>query len=115
MMTRDYWGTLGSDAQVLDTAPYRAITVLGLGGGRAYQDFYSPLPERASLSGTPNPKEIADAGYNYLYLDKETWQYMTPEGKSNLARPCVVLIAEFVTESREYRRLLDISSCRINQ
>lgn len=115
MMTRDYWGRLESSAQVLDTAPYRAITVLGLGGGRAYQDFYSPLPERASLSGTPNPKEIADAGYNYLYLDKETWQYMTPEGKSNLAQPCVVLIAEYATESREYRRLLDISSCRINQ
>jgi hypothetical protein len=115
MMARDYWGKLEPGTQVLDTAPYRAITVLGLGGGRAYQDFYSPLPKRASLSGTPNPGDIANAGYDYLYLDKETWQLMTPEGKSNLQQPCVVLIAEYVTESREYRRLLDISACRTDQ
>lgn len=113
LMTRSTWDRLPEGTQVLDlNIPYRAITLLGRGGGRAYRDWYTPLPEWETLVAAPDPARFAQAGYSYVYLDKAAWQGLNPQQKQAFEQPCVRLASEQTTDQNDFRKLLDIQKCK---
>jgi len=83
------------------------------------------LPTISSLSGlkrldtwealiaNPSLKALTANGYRYIYLDEIWWNEMSPESRSDLSQPCVVVVSEYKDTSNELlRRLLDIKNCQ---
>ena len=113
VMSKDYWDKLDKGAWILDRAfPYRPPTLFGRTTGPAYQDAYIRLPEFRELLDRFDPIQIALSGYSYIYIDKETWQNLTPEQKHTFDNPCIKLISERRTELGDFRRLFDIRNCQ---
>ena len=113
LLSRTTWDRLPEGAQVLDlNIPYRAITLFGRGGGRAYRDWYTPLPEWETLVATLDPASFAKAGYSYVYLDKTAWQSLDPQQKQAFQQPCIRLAGEQSTDQNDFRKLLDIRKCK---
>ena len=114
-MSRDYWNRLEPGGWMLDPVhPYRPAAVFGRTTGPAYQDFHIPNLEFVALTQNLNVIEIAQAGYAYLYLDRKTWQTLSPEQKQAIRDSCVHLISEKKNEFGDFRRLYDISRCKIH-
>ena len=111
-MSRTYWNRLQPNAQVLDTIPYRAITLFGRAGGKAYRDTFEPFPDYSALKQDLNPATLANAGYAYFYMDKETWQSLNPDQKQAFQDACVQRLAEQTTPDKDFRWLLDIQACK---
>ncbi len=111
-LAAQYWNRLEPGAQVLDDIPYRAITLFGRGGGRAFQDFFLPLPEWKALLDDPDPVVMARAGYSYLYHDQEWWGVQPPEARERFRNPCVKQVNRGAEKGKGMRRLLDIRDCR---
>jgi len=114
-MSREYWNRLEPGGWMMDPIhPYRPAAVFGRTAGRAYQDFHIPNLDFVALTQNLNAIEIAQAGYSYLYLDRKTWQNLTPEQKQAIQDPCVRMISEKKNEFGDFRRLYDISCCEIH-
>ncbi len=112
-MSREYWNQLEPGDWMLDPVhPYRPATVFGRTAGPAYQDFHIPYPEFVALTRNLNAIEISKAGYSYLYLDRRTWQNLTPEQKQSIQNSCAHLTSEKKNEFGDFRRLYDISRCK---
>ncbi len=107
-----YWNRLESGAQILDPIPHRAITLFGLGGGKAYLDFFMALAEWRALLDDPDPFTIASAGYGYMYIDQEWWSTLSREERDRFKHPCVRLVNSNAGKGVGMRRLLDIRSCK---
>jgi hypothetical protein len=111
-LSQSTWDRLPGGVQVLDlSTPYRAVTLFGRPGGRAYLDLYNPLPDWQALLAAPEPARLAEAGYAYVYLDKTAWQNLNPEAKASFQQPCVRQVAEETTDLNDFRRLVDIQDC----
>jgi hypothetical protein len=107
-----YWNRLSPGAQILDPRPPRAITLFGLGGGRAYQDFFMPLPEWQALLEDPDPVKIARYGYSYIYIDQKWWSTLSPQEREPFGKSCVRLVNSNTGKGVNMRRLLDIRDCK---
>lgn len=107
----DYWGELPPGAQVLDHEASRAPTIFGR-IPRAHAEIYIPLPEWEALIANPDPVRAAQAGFDYVYLDKAWWVKLTSAQQETLMQPCVDIIEERKS-TFGYRLLLDISACRL--
>lgn len=116
-MNQQFWDRLEENTQVFDTLPYRSVTLFGRGAGRASAEIYQPYPEWLALAEVMDPLQIAQAGYAYLYLDKETWQALTPPQKQALEQPCIVRLSPDSTlttqgaQQRGFPWLLDLHAC----
>lgn len=111
-MSKLYWNRLPPDTQVLDVQPIRTITVFGRTSGSSYVDLYNPLPEWKALIMDLDPTQAARAGYDYLYLDRVTWQQLSPDQKNALQQTCVQKLAETTSDNKDFRWLLRIKDCR---
>ncbi len=111
LMSKNYWDQLQPGAQVIDPIPYRAVTLFGRSAGHVSPDPYRAFPEWEALFNSPDPASMARAGYSYLYMDKTMWQNLTPPQKEAFQNPCVKLLAEKITDDRDFRRILDIRKC----
>ena len=113
MMSLTFWDKLDPGAQVLDpNPPFRAVTLFGRAGGRSHRDLFTALPEWEALFASFDPVEFAQAGYSYVYVDRDTWRTLSPEQKQSLQNPCVKRLAEKRSDREGYRWLLDIRGCR---
>ena len=113
MMSRDYWNDLAPGVWILDPVyPYRPAALFGRTTGPAFQNVYIPLPEFRSLVLNLNPIEISDAGYSYIYLDKKTWQDLSPQQRGYFQENCARLVAEKRNDLEDFRRLYEITGCR---
>ncbi len=111
-MSKLYWNQFDPAAQVLDLGYiHRSPSLFGRGAGKAYQDVYIAFPEFRALSADPNPHAFAQAGYDYIYLDKKTWLEMTDTQRQAFKHACVRQIDEKRTVLNDFRRLLDIRRC----
>jgi hypothetical protein len=108
---QEYWNQLPEDAEVFDSLPHRAITLLGR-ASRAKVDFYNSLPEWKVLFNNPDPVTIAQAGYDYVYIDAKWWWEMEQAQREAFSQPCVHTVAEQLPDDEDYRWLLDIHNCR---
>jgi hypothetical protein len=111
-MSQVLWDRLDLGAQVLDNVPYRSVTIFGRGAGRASLTTYTSLPEWSSLVETADPSKIAQAGYSYIYIDKNWWRNMTDIQREAFTQPCVQKVAEKKTYEDDFRWLLDVKSCQ---
>ena len=112
MFCKSYWNRLEAGSHVLDPAtPFRPSVLFASATGPAYKDLYNPFPEFLELLQSADPQKIAQAGYAYIYLNKGTWQQMTPEEKDRFQSPCVKTIVEERDGTGDFRRLLDVRAC----
>jgi hypothetical protein len=110
--TADYWDKLPKGTQVLDRIAERSVTIFGR-ISRANSGIYDPLPEWEALITNPDPTLIADAGYDYVYMDKEWWDSLAPAQQANLQQPCIDIVDERTQNGgKDYRILIKVSSCR---
>jgi hypothetical protein len=108
----DYWNKLPSGAQVLDRLPSRSVTLFGR-ITRAYSGIYDPLPEWEALIADPDPVHIAQAGYDYVFMDRVWWDGLTPTQQSTFQQSCIDIIDERrLGEGVDYRLLVDVHACR---
>jgi hypothetical protein len=110
-MSSALWNRLPPGALVFDKNPWRAVTLFGQ-PTLAYVDVYQALPQWTDLAEHPDPLKIADAGYDFYYLDFHTWDNMTPEQRTAFRQPCVRTFAEVKPADGDFRRLLDLHLCR---
>jgi hypothetical protein len=112
LLSKKYWNRLENGAQILDNIPNRAITLFGRGGGHAYATTYEPYPAWLDLIKTADPVHAKQAGYEYIYMDREWWGTLDYPAKQALQQPCVKKMAEGITKSGDFRWLLDIRTCK---
>lgn len=113
-MSQKYWNRLAPGARVFDTLLIRSITLFGRPSGKAYLDIYHSLPEWQDLVNEYNPLKIAQAGYDYIYIDRETWQQLSVEQKQALQMACVHKVGEITAENNDFRWLLQLNQCQGN-
>jgi hypothetical protein len=109
-MSQDYWNKLPPGAQVLDRSAARGVTVSGR-PTRAYADIYTPYPDWEKLASDPHPQKVADAGYDFIYFDREWWQELYPALRAAYNAPGVRLVGER-SEAGDFRRLYDLRGLR---
>ena len=71
-----------------------------------------PLETWQALVDNPDPGQIAQAGYTYVYFDSEWWTSLDREQRQAFKAPCVRPVEVFLFEGIETRRLLDVSGCK---
>ena len=108
----DYWNKLPSGTQVLDRIPERSVTLFGR-ILRANSGIYDPLPEYEALLADPDPTRIADAGFDYVYMDRIWWDLLSPAQQANFQQACIDIVDEREQAgSGNYRLLVDVSACK---
>jgi hypothetical protein len=110
-MMDKYWNTLESDATILDPNIPRAITIFARTGNSSI-DFYEPTKEWQKLIYDPDPAAMAQAGYDYLYYDREYWKTLTVKEQELLSSSCAVTVNEETEWTGDFRILVDITACR---
>lgn len=110
-LSRTYWDTLETDAQILDPVPYRAVTLFGRSGGQASAGLYAPLESWKALIDDPDAGRIRRAGYSYVYVDREWWRGLARPQRRALRQDCVRLLAEELRPDGDFRWLLDVRGC----
>ena len=107
-----YWNQLEADAQVLDSIPYRAVTVFGR-ETRAHQSIYEPLAEWEALIRAPRVEQVAAAGYPYVYMDAAWWDSLSAELRQSFSQSCVREVDRRVqSNGKDFRVLYDVRDCR---
>jgi hypothetical protein len=113
----DHWNQLRPGALVFDPLVFRAPTVFGR-PTRSSPTWYTRSEDWELLRDEANPSEIAAAGFDYMYFDREYWDRLTTSQQDALAGECVTRLWQVDgtrSESdyrKDFRRLLDIRECR---
>jgi len=108
----DTWNRLPADSVVIDRTPWRASMLTGLPTISSLSGL-KRLDTWEALIANPSLKALTANGYRYIYLDEIWWNEMSPESRSDLSQPCVVVVSEYKDTSNELlRRLLDIKNCQ---
>lgn len=108
----DYWNKLPASAQVLDRIPERSVTVFGR-ISKASSGIYDPLPEWQALVADPNPEIVANAGYDFVYMDRKWWDALSPTQQAYYSQPCVDILDERKQDNdQNIRLLIDVSACK---
>lgn len=110
--SKDYWNKLPTDVQVFDSVPHRAVTLFG-NSARAYNTIYEPMPEWEALVADPNPEFLANAGYDYIYIERAYWVSLSTEQKKSFQHPCIDVMLEEHQLDGDYRILMNISACAL--
>lgn len=112
-MTRMVWNQLPRDVVVIDSHSWHSIPVTGR-LTRSSADNTRPLDSWQELVESGDPMAIAEAGYDYIYMDEEWWSAMPPEIRATYSAECITLEAE-VTDAggEQFRRLYSIRGCSI--
>jgi len=112
-VTNKYWNSLETDAAIFDPAHiYRPAVIFAGSAGRAYQDIFTPYPDFEILLSNPDPLQAANYGYDYYYLDMDTWQKLSVAQRSAFLNDCVRRHTQISSEDGDFRTLYDIRQCR---
>lgn len=110
-MTGEFWNELEPDAMIFDPDTYRAPVVFGRVSNAAY-NWFERKPEWVALYDAPDPVDIHEAGYDYIYMGLAYWNELAPEYQILLQTPCVEVVREYTQVFPEdFRWLLDIHNC----
>ncbi|HEX8992345.1 MAG TPA: hypothetical protein VF784_11765 [Anaerolineales bacterium] len=116
-MSQNYWNRLRPGGLIFDPEQFRAPTVFGRFTVSS-PTWYTTDPQWQALKAAPSPHALRSAGFDYVYINKDYWDGLTPAMQSSFSIPCVKQIAEVVgihslqDYSKDYRRLLDIRTCQ---
>jgi hypothetical protein len=110
-MTRDLWDVLPKDSLVLDSSPWRAVTVTGR-STRSSADSYTTLASWEKLVAYPRVKDVMAQGFDAVYIDRYWWDSMPEQARSSYLDRCVNLLDErFDNGANGARWLYDLSGC----
>ena len=60
----------------------------------------------------PTPKNAAQGGFSYIYMDNQWWERLTPAQRATYQQPCVRLVDEVQNKSGDkFRRLYNVQTC----
>jgi hypothetical protein len=105
-----YWNRLPQDAQVLDSIPFRAVTLFGR-SSRAHMSLYEPYPDWDQLIKSPEPVAVAQAGYDYVYMDRDWFKGIDIHIRQAFETGCAELIMQQKDRFGDYRRLYNVQGC----
>jgi hypothetical protein len=106
-----YWNVLEENAMVFDMEPSRSATIFAR-ATKSKLSWYEFTPEYKELLIDPQPEEILQQGYEYVYLSKSDWDELAVEIQERFRDACVKKIFETSNSAGDFRRLLDISACQ---
>jgi hypothetical protein len=109
--TREFWNQLEPGAQVLDNIPERAVTIFGRAATTS-SDIYKPLPVWEDMIAAPDPYTLRAFGFSYAYISRAYWDSLSPPSRQQMMDACVKMVHEETDASGDYRKLLDLRSCR---
>lgn len=108
-ISQEIWNKLPSGAQILDHDAGRSVTLSGR-STRANEDIYVPYPEWEQLIDDPLPQRVVEAGYDFVYFDREWWQELNPAQRAAYNSPGIEIVAEYTSDEGDFRRLYDLSN-----
>jgi hypothetical protein len=109
-MAQKYWNHLPPGALIFDPMPNRAPTVFGRPTDSS-PDWFSTKPEWEALVAHPSLGKLRNFGFDYLYIDKNYWERLSPEVQRDLTAPCAEILGEVSDRQGDFRRLVDIQAC----
>lgn len=107
------WNRLEPDALVFDTQTSRAPAIFGRYTDAALT-WYTPKAAWKELAANPHPQALLAAGFDYAYLDADTWARIQqkPELRAAWSGGCVLLVDEAARpETQDLRRLYKLIPC----
>jgi hypothetical protein len=110
LMANLYWDRLDSEAMVFDPNPYRSVTLFGR-PSRSHQSYWEITPAFGRLIRGASPREIARAGYGYIYMDDAWWAVLSTEQRAGFAAECAAVVHEEVGPPDKFRILYDVRTC----
>jgi len=110
MAMAQYWDKLDPDALVFDPQPNRAPTLFARYTNSS-QTWYAYKPEWLELRANPDPAVLHLAGYDYLYLDADYWEELSPAIQTRISTGCAQQLIELEDWRHDYRWLYDLRSC----
>ena len=112
-VSRDTWNKLDDSAFIFDNRRWRASALTGL--PTSYGTSGEGKPEWNLINKSATIKNLADAGYRYVYIDKDWWYDLPNSSRQELSQSCVVTVTEYIDDwpldVPDFRRLIDISGC----
>ncbi|MBI9050456.1 MAG: hypothetical protein JEZ00_13630 [Anaerolineaceae bacterium] len=111
VMENRYWDQLPEDSMVFDPMPSRSATIFAR-PSESQSSWYSRTDEFNALTADPNPYQIHQAGYDYIYWSEESWHNLSDRERASFDDPCVIIVDEITQWDNDFRRLLDISTCQ---
>ena len=110
-MTRIVWDALPEDALVLDSHAWRAVPVTGR-LTRSFLDNTTELDSWLQHVSSSDAAAMAQAGFDYVYIDQTWWEAMSQERRASFSQECVDLVAEVMdTSETHFRRLYAVGAC----
>ena len=116
-MAEKYWNRLKPGSLVLDPSTYQGPTIFGRATDSSIT-WYVPKPEWQALLANPDPHQIHEQGYDYFYFGIDYWNQLRPQQQAALQQSCVKKLYEVdgihgpQDYHKDFRRLLDVSSCQ---
>jgi hypothetical protein len=107
---RAYWNRLEPGAQILDSVPERSVLLFGRASFAA-QDVYKRSPKWQALVADPDPAQVAEEGYSYVYMDETWWKSLSSAVQQAYDQPCVQLVADMDLKGGQFRRLYQVKDC----
>jgi hypothetical protein len=112
LMADLYWDRLEPEAVVLDRDPYRGVTLFGR-PSRSHQSYWETTPAFNRLVAAASPREIAQAGYPYVYMDEAWWSLLSAEQQGAFATGCATKVHQEMESPTKFRILYDVRGCSV--
>jgi hypothetical protein len=111
-MERDYWNKLEPDVLIFDPIVSRSPVIFARGSNANFT-WYASKPEWEALAQSPEPRALNTGGYSYAYFDQVSWDELTPAVQESFQDPCVRIVNEIEDWRHDFRKLLDVSNCKV--
>ena len=105
-----YWDRLPAGAAVFDRDPYRGVTLFGR-PSRSHQSYWETTAAFDGLVAAASPREIARAGYAYVYMDEAWWSQLSEDQRRGFAEGCATEVHEEQESTAKFRILYDVRAC----
>jgi hypothetical protein len=109
-MADRYWNRLRRQDEVFDSVAFRAVTLFARPSS-SYRTLWMPTGEFGQLVAEGTRRQIAEAGFHYLYLDDGWWSTMSSSRQAGFGDECVVMLDEANGPDGSFRRLYDLQAC----
>ena len=110
-MADRYWNRLQPRDEVVDRNPYRGVALFGR-PTRSHETLWTTTAEFDRLVAAASPRQIGQAGYNYLYMDEACGSLLSSAQRSEFTDGCALKRDEELDRPDAFRTLYDLRECR---
>ena len=106
-----FWDRLPDGAEILDSVPHRAVLLTGR-LTRAANEEYEGLADYYQLLEEPSASRVAQAGFRYVYIDREWWDALPDGVQASYQEDCTTLLGHLTDNAFNGDRwLFDVGGC----